>query len=75
MNGRLRGRRVNRRTNRRRDAGSGTVEHALLTAVVATAVVGAVALGHNVATRSVDVLDAKVPMNGIIAPTAPVEAP
>jgi hypothetical protein len=64
-----------RRDGRRWDAGSGTVEHALLTAVIAAAVVGAVALGHNVAARSVGVLDAKVPVNGIVAPTTPSEAP
>ena len=75
MNCRRDGRHGDRRGGRRRDAGSGTVEHALLTAVIAAGVMGAVALGHSVAARSVDVLDAKVPANGIVTPTSPAEAP
>jgi hypothetical protein len=75
MNGRRDRRRDGRRCYRRRDAGSGTVEHALLTAVIAAGVVGVVALGHSVAVRSVDVLDAKVPPTGIVAPTSTVAEP
>jgi|GEM_PF-4239778 len=55
---------------RRGDAGSGSVEHALLTALIAIAIIAVAALGHSVATRSVNGLfDVTVPTSSMLEPT------
>ena len=57
------------------DAGSNTIENALLTTLIAGAIIGAGMLGHSFIARSLSgITDPNAPLRGVIAPATPHSA-
>jgi len=58
---------------RHRDAGSNTLEHALLTTLIAAAIIGVGTLGHSFITRSLGgISHPNSPLHGVTAPVTPL---